>query len=598
MKVIWSKNVSLLLVVVSSSVLILGCSDGLIPESKKIHRAPTSDRETGVIVSGLSESGIAKLLSKNSNLTVRPVNSNHNLNEVYGASVSELKGLIDDENVIVEKNKFIEIKSFEVKNTQDPIVQNQQNKKSKNPLVQTIEENQGVKLEGEILNYIDSCKLSNILAPKVVVSNNQGRDRMDNGIFFEIDQSLTLNAEKSTPHAPGTKLNYLWIVTPPEYSALPPMTALDDRLTYTADSTGMHIYSVVAKDESGYCQIDMNAFYVTANYEFTPENSYPDSFSEKIDAEVFWHVFHVGAQAAWKAAVGAGMIVGIIDSGVDYNHPALSSNIYINKGEIPHNGIDDDSNGFIDDVAGYDFGQDDASPFDDYGHGTHVAGIAASNVFGAARKARILPTKFGAGLGLDIASAIGAIKYSVDSGAKVLNMSFGWNEDLEIVRQAMDYVEAKDVLVVAASGNETSNNDSLPSFPCNYKHKNIISIAATDENDALTFYSNYGQSVHLGAPGGTPERPIISSYKKNPTNNLFVGLMGTSMASPLVAGVAAQIWSANPNLTAVQIKQILLETGKPVATLDGKILSGKVVDTESAMNRVLATRLESSLWPY
>ncbi|MCB0351819.1 MAG: S8 family serine peptidase, partial [Bdellovibrionales bacterium] len=300
---------------------------------------------------------------------------------------------------------------------------------------------------------------------------------------------------------------------------------------------------------------------------------------------------------AWKVATGAGMIVGVIDSGVDYNHPALSSNIYVNSNEIPGNGIDDDNNGFIDDVAGYDFGQDDASPFDDFGHGTHVAGIAASNIFGAAKKARILPTKFGAGLGFDIASVTGAIKYSVDRGAKVLNMSFGWEDDLAVVREAMNYAESKDVLVVAASGNDTVNNDLKPSFPCNYKNKNIISIAATDENDKITFYSNFGNSVHLGAPGGTPEKPIISSYKKNPRNDQFVGLMGTSMASPLVAGVAAQIWSANPNLTAVQIRTILIDSGKPIASLKGRISSGKVIDTLEAMKQVLATRLESSRQP-
>ena len=237
----------------------------------------------------------------------------------------------------------------------------------------------------------------------------------------------------------------------------------------------------------------------------------------------------------------------------------------------------------------YDFGLDDAFPYDDYGHGTHVAGIAASHVLGAARKAKILATKFGAGFGFDIASVVGAVKYSVDSGAKVLNMSFGWQEDYEVMYEAIAYAKDKNVLVVAASGNDGLSNDKVSSYPCNYELDNVISVASSNEKNELTSYSNFGKKVHIAAPGGSRDKMIVSASKSNPKNNLLIGMMGTSMASPLVAGVAAQVWSANPNLKASQVKQILLETGTVSESLKPLLVSG-VLNAEAAVAKAIATQ--------
>jgi subtilisin family serine protease len=590
----------LLTVSVATACLVLtACGSGEIPEVKKVHRAPTSSSETGVIVSGLAEAEMAKVLNENKNLKVRVVNKAHDLYEVFGTNAKNLRNVITAPDVIIEDNKFVSLK---VLRADDPAnnpaaapakpIQEQ-----RHPFVAAIEDNMGVKLEGEPKKFVASCRLNNITAPKITVDVNQGRDAQNTSIFFELGQILKMDASKSKPKGTAKKLEFLWLITSPDDSALAPVASLGNQIAFTPDTTGLHIYSVIAKDDFGFCQIDLQPVYVTANYPFQPENVMPDSLSASIDPNTFWHVFHVLSQQVWAKAVGTGMVVGIIDSGVDYNHPAIASNILVNTNEIAGNGQDDDNNGFIDDVAGYDFGLDDASPFDDFGHGTHVAGIAASNIFGAARKSLILPTKFGAGLGFDVASVTGAIKYSIDRGAKVLNMSFGWDEDLAVMKAAMDYAEKKGVLIIAASGNDTANNDTTGSFPCNYNNPNIISVAASDENDNLTFYSNFGKKVHLAAPGGTPEKPIISSYKRNPKNAQFVGLMGTSMASPLIAGVAAQVWSANPDLSAVQMRNILIESGKPVASLKGKILSGKVVNAEAALQMALATRPGSSSLP-
>jgi subtilisin family serine protease len=579
-----------------SGLSLVGCGP-TIPENLKVHRAPASVAETGSVIVGPSESDMAKILSSDSRLTVRVVNQTHNIYEVYGAKTEELNKLIDQQSsilsvdrnqVIVEKNAFINLKD------QAPATP-QADTSNKNPLVSAIEENQGVKLSGAALDFVNSCKLNRLVSPEPTVKDNQGRDKQNAGIYFELGKTLTLDGSATKAKGFSKKISLLWVVSPSEDSAMAPVIAQGNTVSVTPDATGLQIYSVIAKDENGFCGIDMKPFYVTANDRFAPKDPMDDSWASRIDEKTFWHVFHVGSHDGWSQATGEGMTVAIIDTGVNYNHPALALNVRVNQNEIPENQVDDDKNGFIDDVTGYDFGNDDAYPFDDYGHGSHVAGIAASPVFGAARKAKILPVKFGAGVGFDIASVIGAIHYSVDAGAKVLNMSFGWPEDLAAVREAINYTEKKNVLVVVAAGNDSkpgtiANNDVTPSYPCNYPNSNLISVAATDEKDVPTFYSNLGvKTVHLAAPGGTPELPIISTYKKNPKDAQFVGLMGTSMATPLVVGVAAQVWSAKPSMTAAQVKNLLMRTGKKSPALQGKIASGAVVDAQAALAAVATT---------
>ncbi len=573
-------------------ILATGCSakhSKSIPEKNRVREAPKSDQETGLVVSGVCEDKMADLIEKNPEIRVRVINKNHCNYEVWGVEQDKLQRLINDPKVVIEKNRYVKVNAFLPSQIQNKNkyknFEYTPNANPRHPLVQAIEEIQGVKLEGDAKVFAEGCQLDGRRSPQIVVKDNQGRDKQNAGIFFEIGQSLELSAAESTAIAPAQNLKYLWLITGPNDSALGAVSHFDSRTLFSPDATGMHLFSVIARDDHDYCQIEANAFYVTDNPVFKPENPLPDFVADQADLSAFWHIIHVGAKTAWSIAKGEGLIVGVIDSGVDYNHSALANNILLNTAEIPDNGLDDDNNGFVDDYVGYDFGQDDAYPFDDFGHGTHVAGIAASNVFGAARKARILSTKFGAGLGFDIASVSGAILYQVDRGAKILNMSFGWEEDLQIVRNAINYAEAKGALIVAAAGNETNDNDLKPSYPDSYPNKNILSIAATDENNDLTTYSNFGaKRVHLAAPGGTPEKPLYSSYKKNPRKAEYVGLMGTSMAAPLVAGVAAQVWSANPNLTNLQVRQILLETGHASEKLAGRIQTGKVVDALAAVN--------------
>jgi len=213
---------------------------------------------------------------------------------------------------------------------------------------------------------------------------------------------------------------------------------------------------------------------------------------------------------AWDVAQGSNtFVIAVIDTGVDYNHPDLSGNIWANPGEVAGNGLDDDQNGYVDDLRGWDFVDDDNDPMDVVGHGTHVAGTIAAvgnnniGVTGVCWQAKIMPVRaldaFGAGTDADIIAAIG---YAVTKGAKVINASFGGPDYSQAQYDALANANSAGVLFVVAAGNEGANNDTTPSYPASYNLPNIISVAATDQNDNLSNFSNYGAtSVHVAAPG-------------------------------------------------------------------------------------------------
>lgn len=568
---------------VSLTLSACGKNNGVIPESRKVHRAPQSQREVGVIVSGLSVEDMADLLDKEPQLTVRVVNQEHNLYEVHGMKSEHLRELIADAKVTVEDNKFIKLKP-EIQKSGDEKVKVNFSSPS-NQLLVAIENNMNLKLTGAPREFVATCKLSNTKGPDVKVEHNQTLDRTKGHVSFELGKPITVSSEKSTSQLTDKKTSHLWIINSPDDSNLGPTFVLSSKTDFMPDTTGVYISAAVVKDADGYCDLGVLPFFVTANDPFLPINVLPDNNSQMISNQTFWHIFHVGSQNTWPTSTGEGELIAILDTGVNYNHPALAANIRVNPNEIPNNNIDDDKNGFVDDTVGYDFVNDDAFPFDDSGHGSHVAGIAASNVFGAARKAKLLPVKIGSDVGFDLASVTGGIRYAVDNGARILNLSFGGGGDIQVIHDAINYAESKNVLVVAAAGNNGTNNDDVGHFPSNYENKNLIAVGASDENDVLTSYSNYGQHVHIAAPGGTQRLPIMSSFKKNPQNTQLIGFSGTSMASPLVAGIAAQVWSINKKLSATQVRELIISTGRSVEALKGKTFSGKVVDTAKALER-------------
>lgn len=218
----------------------------------------------------------------------------------------------------------------------------------------------------------------------------------------------------------------------------------------------------------------------------------------------------IGAVAAWNNLTDCSpIVVAVIDSGVDYNHPDLSSVIWNNTDEIDGNGIDDDGNGFVDDVRGWDFVQNDNEPMDFNEHGTHVAGTigAAGNNgvggVGVCWKSTIMPIRVLDSVGSGTAGNIAlAVDYAVANGARIINMSFSGIGFSTPLLNAIAAANSAGVLVIAAAGNDGTDNGTTPNYPASYNQSNIISVAATDQNDALATTSNYGvTSVDMAAPG-------------------------------------------------------------------------------------------------
>ena len=272
-----------------------------------------------------------------------------------------------------------------------------------------------------------------------------------------------------------------------------------------------------------------------------------------------WGADMVKAPSAWaKGYTGKGTVIAVLDTGVDYNHQDLKNNIWTNNKEIPGNGIDDDGDGYVDDVYGWNFADNNNNTIDTYGHGTHVAGtIAGENnnfgVTGVAYDAKIMPVKVLGNDGSGTYSAIAqGIHYAVDRGANVINLSLGGDYPNSTLESAIEYADSKNVTVVMAAGN---SGNPAPAYPARYANKHGIAVGAVDKNKNMASYSDRAGNDTLSyvtAPG--------SSIYSTVPGDKYATYSGTSMASPHVAGVAALMLSANPNLTSGQIRQMITET--------------------------------------
>ena len=297
----------------------------------------------------------------------------------------------------------------------------------------------------------------------------------------------------------------------------------------------------------------------------------------------------IDAPEAWDSTTGSSsVIVAVIDSGIDYVHPDLAANIWINPGEIAGNGRDEDRNGKVDDIRGWDFANKDNDPFDDNGHGTHVAGIIgavgdnALGVVGICWAVKMVPLKIFDANGSAVSSNfIAALSYALAKGIKLANYSGGGYEYSILQDYAIQQANESGLLLVVAAGNETIDNDgATPSYPASYNLPNIISVASTHLRDGRSSFSNYGAtSVDLGAPG----EDIGSTYP----GNLYAYLSGTSMAAPHVTGAAALIWSHRPTLSHTQVKALLLASVDPMATLSGTTVTGGRLNIAGALSNQL-----------
>ncbi len=311
----------------------------------------------------------------------------------------------------------------------------------------------------------------------------------------------------------------------------------------------------------------------------------------------------IQAPKAWDTSTGSGSVVtGVIDTGVDYNHKDLAGNMWVNQDEIPNNGVDDDRNGWSDDVYGADCINEDGNPMDDHGHGTHVSGTIGAvgnnleGVVGVNWDVSIMALKF---LGSDgsgsTSDAIQCLDYAIANGAHLTNNSWGGGGFSTALRDAIQRAALDNQLFVAAAGNGGpdrvgDNNDTTPHYPSSYSNDNIIAVAATDSADNLAGFSNYGQSsVDLAAPGVS----ILSTTR----NNQYGSSSGTSMATPHVAGAAALLLSTGSNALYTTVRDRILQGVDQLPNLAGKVATGGRLNVAKAIGPAVLTISNLSVSP-
>jgi thermitase len=374
----------------------------------------------------------------------------------------------------------------------------------------------------------------------------------------------------------------------------------------SAGLSGMQVVTLpenISVDEAiAEYQKNPDVLYAEPNYVYqisaiTPNDPYYSNYlwglhntGQTIGGSVGTADADIDAPEAWGISTGSNnVVVAVIDTGVNYNHPDLAANIWINPGEIAGNHIDDDLNGYIDDIHGWNFITNTSDPFDDNGHGTHVSGTIGAvgnnniGVTGVNWNTKIMALKFLDASGSGYTDrAVTAILYANANGAAVISNSWGGYGDSQSIKDAID---ASPAVVVCAAGNDGISTDTYPHYPSSYTSANIISVAATDNKDQLASFSNYGpKNVSLAAPGVN----ILSTLNVSGTYT-YSYKSGTSMATPHVSGVAALVKSVNPGLTNIQIKNIILNNVDVKSSLFGKVNTSGRLNAYKAMQAVRAT---------
>ncbi|MGE0495539.1 MAG: S8 family serine peptidase [Vulcanimicrobiota bacterium] len=324
---------------------------------------------------------------------------------------------------------------------------------------------------------------------------------------------------------------------------------------------------------------DPRVDYAVTNDIYTlDERQTPNDLDPKL-----WGMEKIKAPEAWDTSTGSpqGPLVAILDTGLDYHHPDLKNNVWTNAGEIPGDGIDNDGNGVIDDVHGFNAFANSGNPMDGHSHGTHVAGTIAAEgnngqgVVGVNWRARLMPVKIFDDSGSTTTDAIlRGILYASKMGARITSNSWGGGGANQAIAEAFRNSPA---LHIMAAGNNSSNNDRNPHYPSNYDLPNSIAVASTDSNDRLSSFSNYGAtSVDLAAPGG-------NIYSTMPGGG-YGHKSGTSMATPHVSGVAALLASAYPEMSNDELKTRILQGVDQLPSLRGKVATGGRLNAANALD--------------
>ena len=273
------------------------------------------------------------------------------------------------------------------------------------------------------------------------------------------------------------------------------------------------------------------------------------------------------AERGWSITTGSKKVtIAVIDTGIDYNHPDLRNQMWTNEKEIANNGIDDDGNGYIDDIHGWNAHGKNGNPMDGNAHGTHCAGTIGAEhnngigVAGVMSDVQLVAVKFlsdeGSG---SLADAVVAIDYATKLNVDIMSNSWGGGGFSQALEDSIKAAKNKGIVFVAAAGNDSNNNDSRPSYPASYQVENVISVASHTAQDTLSSFSNFGKrSVHVAAPGSN----VLSSTP----NGEYKVFSGTSMATPHVSGVVGLLLSETGRLPVAEVRNRLMATTVPVAT--------------------------------
>lgn len=295
----------------------------------------------------------------------------------------------------------------------------------------------------------------------------------------------------------------------------------------------------------------------------------------------------MSALKAWEKSKGSNkVVIAVLDTGVDYTHPDLVTNIWFRPDSIPQ--YTDDELGTFNDTRGFDAADNQSDPMDDNGHGTHCAGIIGAEgnndegIAGINWNVQIMPLKFlGKGGFGSTKDAIESINYAIDRkrngvNIRIISASWGSTQYSKALEDAIRAAGEAGILFVAAAGNNSTDNDKRPHYPSNYDLPNVISVAALDRNDQLASFSNFGvKTVHIGAPG----REIVSTWLKDD----YREASGTSMATPYVAGTAALILANEPDLSVEKLREKVLKSVDKIDSLNGKVESGGRINAAKAL---------------
>ncbi|MEK6782119.1 MAG: S8 family peptidase [Bacteroidota bacterium] len=385
----------------------------------------------------------------------------------------------------------------------------------------------------------------------------------------EVVETISTNAMKSSAARNGVESEVLLLV----HSKVGTMEAIArfKKLSEVVYAEPNWIYTLCTKlNDTYYLNGSLWGMYGDVS---APSNIYGSH------AATAWANGHTGLQTVY---------VGIIDKGYMYTHEDLAANAGTNPGEIDNNGIDDDGNGLIDDIYGWDFAGNNNTVFDGTvdDHGTHIAGTiggAGGNgkgITGVCPNVKLLNAKLFGQNGGTVANAIKAVDYFTDLKRRhrlnlvATNNSWTGGEFSQSLEEAIERANRADILFIAAAGNGGSNNDTDPSYPASYPNANIITVASITSTGALSFFSQYGAaSVDIGAPGSG----IWSTYPITVNSQVvsdYASLTGTSMATAYVTGAAALYAASNPGATAAQIKSAILNSATPTPSLTGKCVTG------------------------